>query len=401
MLNDRLRERDVPPIRPRILDLPVAGGPSFATESIGVTMKLMGWAIALAAAAMTPAAAGAQAPQAAEPQAAPAAPAAATAAAPADAAAAPAAGPSIDYAAPTPGIGVPDGRMGLQDQVTEVGQQAASFHNNWLLLLCVVISLFVLALLVWTILRYRRGANPTPSRTSHNTMIEVVWTLVPVLILVAIAIPSIRLIRAQYSPPPADLTVKVIGNQWYWTYQYPDNGGFEIVSNLLKEQKDVKAGDRYRTDADGPPLLAVDERLVIPAGKVVKFIVTSNDVIHAFALPAFWTKIDANPGRLNETWVKVDRPGVYFGQCSELCGARHGYMPIAIEVVPEATFNAWLGSKGGQPKAAIEAKAKADAAAAAATAEAAKVAAAAPAENNAAAAATETPAANDAAPATN
>ena len=291
--------------------------------------------------------------------------------------------------------------MGLQDQVTEVGQQAASFHNNWLLLLCVVISLFVLALLVWTILRYRRGANPTPSRTSHNTMIEVVWTLVPVLILVAIAIPSIRLIRAQYSPPPADLTVKVIGNQWYWTYQYPDNGGFEIVSNLLKEQKDVKAGDRYRTDADGPPLLAVDERLVIPAGKVVKFIVTSNDVIHAFALPAFWTKIDANPGRLNETWVKVDRPGVYFGQCSELCGARHGYMPIAIEVVPEATFNAWLGSKGGQPKAAIEAKAKADAAAAAATAEAAKVAAAAPAENNAAAAATETPAANDAAPATN
>jgi cytochrome c oxidase subunit 2 len=233
-------------------------------------------------------------------------------------------------------------------------------------------------------------------------LIEVVWTLVPVLVLVAIAIPSIRLIRAQYSPPPADLTVKVIGNQWYWTYQYPDNGGFEIVSNLLKEQKDVKSGDRYRTDADGPPLLAVDERLVIPAGKVVKFLVTSNDVIHAFALPAFWTKIDANPGRLNETWVKVDRPGVYFGQCSELCGARHGYMPIAIEVVPVSTFNAWLASKGGQPKAAIEAKAKAEAAAAAASAaEAAQVAAAAPAETNAAAATTETPAANDAAPATN
>jgi cytochrome c oxidase subunit 2 len=336
------------------LDLPVAGGPSFATESIGVTMKLMGWAFALAAAAMTPAAAGAQAPQVAEPQAAAAAPAPAnaTAAAPV---AAPA--PAIDHVAPTPGLGVPDGRMGLQDQVTEVGQQAASFHNNWLLVLCVVISLFVLALLVWTIVRYRRGANPTPSRTSHNTMIEVVWTLVPVLILVAIAIPSIRLIRAQYSPPPADLTVKVIGNQWYWTYQYPDNGGFEIVSNMLKEQKDVKAGDRFRTDADGPPLLAVDERLVIPAGKVVKFIVTSNDVIHAFAIPAFWTKIDANPGRLNETWVKVDRPGVYFGQCSELCGARHGYMPIAVEVVPEATFNAWLASKGGTPKGAAPAPA--------------------------------------------
>ena len=310
-------------------------------------MKLKGWAIALAAMGLTPAAALAQAP-AAQPQAVtpvPANPAASTAA-PAPAA------PSIDYAAPTPGIGVPDGRAGIQDQVTEIGQTAASFHNGPLLLMCALISILVLALLLWTIVRYRRGANPTPSRTSHNTTIEVIWTLLPVLILVAIAIPSIRLIRAQYSPPPADVTIKVIGNQWYWTYQYPDNGGIEIVSNMLKEQKDVKAGERYRTDADGPPLLAADERLVIPAGKVVKFIVTSNDVIHAFAVPAFWTKMDANPGRLNETWVKVDRPGVYFGQCSELCGARHGYMPIAVEVVPEATFNAWLASKGGTPKGA-------------------------------------------------
>ncbi len=321
-------------------------------------MKLMGWAIALAAAGLTPAAI-AQAPAATAPEvtAAPAPATPAPAGVPADATTAtpaPAAAPAaaIDHAAPTPGIGVPDGRMGVQDQVTEVGQQAASFHNNWLLTLCIGISLFVLGLLVYTIIRYRRGANPTPSRTSHNTAIEVVWTLVPVLILVAIAIPSIRLIRAQYTPPPADLTVKVVGNQWYWTYEYPDNGGFEIVSNLLKEKSDVKPGERYRTDADGPPLLAVDERLVIPAGKVVKFLVTSNDVIHAFALPAFWIKIDANPGRLNETWAKVDRPGVYFGQCSELCGARHGYMPIAIEVVPEATFNAWVASKGGTPTGA-------------------------------------------------
>ncbi len=325
-------------------------------------MKLMGWAIALAAAGLTPATVAAAAPQAAAPVV--AAPAPATPApvtAPADTTAAPAdqAAPAIDHAAPTPGIGVPDGRMGVQDQVTAVGQQAADFHNNWLLVMCVVISIFVLTLLAFTIFRYRRGANPTPSRTSHNTAIEVIWTLVPVLILVAIAIPSIRLIRAQYSPPPADVTIKVIGNQWYWTYQYPDNGGFEVVSNMLKEQKDVKAGDRYRTDADGPPLLAVDERMVIPAGKVVKFIVTSSDVIHAFALPAFWTKIDANPGRLNETWVKVDRPGVYFGQCSELCGARHGYMPIAIEVVPEATFNAWLASKGGSPRGAAPAESEA------------------------------------------
>ncbi|WP_037498269.1 cytochrome c oxidase subunit II [Sphingomonas jaspsi] len=356
-------------------------------------MKLKGWVIALAAAAMMPSAALAQAPAAATPATASApeaaAPAAATTAAPAtDAAKAPAA-PAIDFAAPTPGIGVPDGRMGIQDQVTDVGQGAKDFHNHMLLTMNIVISVFVLLLLAYTIIRFRRGANPTPSKTSHNTLIEVIWTLVPVLILVVIAVPSIRLISKQYSPPPADLTVKVIGNQWYWTYQYPDNGGFEIVSNLLKEKADVKPGERYRTDADGPPLLAVDERIVIPAGKVVKFLVTSNDVIHSFAVPAFWTKMDANPGRINETWVKVDRPGVYFGQCSELCGARHGYMPIAVEVVPEAKFNAWLANKGGSPKGAAPAPA-AEAAAPAAT----------PAATPAAAT-TEAPATNAAAPATN
>ena len=250
--------------------------------------------------------------------------------------------------APNPEYGVPvPGSMGIQHQVTGIGREAAGFHNNILLVLCAAISLLVLVLLAYTMIRYRRGRNPTPSRTSHNTAIEVVWTLVPVLVLVGIAIPSIQLLRHQYSPPPADLTVKVIGNQWYWTYQYPDNGGFEIVSNMLKEKADVPAGQRYRTDADGPPLLAADERIVIPAGKVVKFIVTSNDVIHAFAVPAFWTKIDANPGRLNETWVKVDRPGVYFGQCSELCGARHGFMPIVVQVVPPAEFATWIASKGG------------------------------------------------------
>ena len=300
-------------------------------------MKRIGWAIALAAAAMTPAAAAAPA----------AAPAPATATAETAANVATAA-PAIPSVAADATFGVPrPGAMGIQEQVTDIGRQAASFHNNWLLVLCAVISLFVLALLAYTMVRYRRGANPTPSRTSHNTLIEVVWTILPVAILVAIAFPSIGLLRDQYSPPPADLTVKVIGNQWYWTYQYPDNGGFEIVSNMLKEQADVKPGERFRTDADGPPLLAADERIVIPAGKVVKFIVTSNDVIHAFAVPAFWAKIDANPGRLNETWVKVDRPGVYFGQCSELCGARHGYMPIAVEVVTPAQFAAWVASKGG------------------------------------------------------
>jgi len=315
-------------------------------------MKFMGWAIALAAIGLTPATLGAQTPTAAAPQsvapteaapAPPAAPVAAPAAAPA---------PSIDYAAPSVGIGIPDGRKGIQEQVTELGRGAAAFHNGPLLIMCAAISVFVLILLGLTMVRFRRGANPIPSRTSHNTLIEVIWTVVPVLILVAIAIPSIRLISKQYSPPPADVTIKVIGNQWYWTYQYPDNGGFEIVSNMLKEKGEVTGTARFRTEADGPPMLAADERLVIPVGKVVKFLVTSNDVIHAFWVPAFWNKIDAVPGRINETWAKVDRPGVYFGQCTELCGARHAYMPIAVEAVPEATFNAWLASKGGTPKGA-------------------------------------------------
>jgi cytochrome c oxidase subunit 2 len=316
-------------------------------------MKLIGWAIALAAILATPAAAqstvATNQPAAAASSAAPAGNAMAADPAGTGGAAQPAAAP-FHYAAPTPGVGEPvPGGWSTQPQVTEVGRDAADFHNIWLLGLCALICAVVLILLLYVIVRYRRGANPTPSRTSHNTAIEVVWTVIPVLILVAIAIPSIRLMRAQYAFPKADLTVKVIGNQWYWTYDYPDNGGLEIVSNILKEKGDptLKPGDRFRTDADGPPLLAVDDRMVIPAGKVVKFIVTSNDVIHSFAMPAFWTKIDANPGQLNETWAKVDRPGVYFGQCSELCGARHGYMPIVIEVVPPEQFAAWVASKGG------------------------------------------------------
>jgi cytochrome c oxidase subunit 2 len=272
------------------------------------------------------------------------------------------AAPAFEYAAPQPGVGMPDGGMGLQEQFTPVGQEARAFHDSWLLILCAAISLFVLALLMWTMVRYRRSANPTPSRTSHNTFVEVVWTLVPVLILVAIAVPSIRLIRHQYSPPPVDLTIKVVGHQWYWSYQYPDHGGFEIVSNMLKERGEAAAGARFRTDADGPRLLAVDERLVIPAGKVVKFIVTSNDVIHSFAMPAFWTKIDANPGILNETWVKVDRPGVYFGQCSELCGPRHAFMPIAIEVVTPERFAQFIAVKGGTMPGATPAAADSTAA---------------------------------------
>ena len=255
---------------------------------------------------------------------------------------------TVGHAVPTPHIGQPDGGLGIQQQFTPIGEEAIAFHNNWLLPLCAIICAIVLILLIYVVFRYRRGVNPTPSRNSHNTLIEVIWTLAPVLILVAIAIPSIRLVRHQYSPPPADLTVKVTGHQWYWSYELPDNG-VQFDSYMLKEANDPtrQANQRARTNADGPPMLAVDNRLVIPAGKVVKFIVTADDVIHSFAVPAFWIKQDANPGQLNETWVKVDRPGVYFGQCSQLCGARHGFMPIAVEVDPPAQFAAWVASKGG------------------------------------------------------
>ena len=240
---------------------------------------------------------------------------------------------------PTPGIGQPDGRMGFQDQVTDIGERASWFHNWILLPIITVISIFVLGLLLWVIVRFRRGAHPVPSRTTHNTFLEIVWTLVPVLILVAIAIPSIGLIRAKYSTPKPDLTIKVTGNQWYWTYGYPDNGDFEIVSNMLSD-KDAKARGE-------PRLLAVDERMVVPVNKNVKLIITAADVIHSWGIPAFWVKLDAVPGRLNETWFRAERPGIYYGQCFELCGARHAYMPIAVEVVSEEQFAAWVASKGG------------------------------------------------------
>jgi cytochrome c oxidase subunit 2 len=314
-------------------------------------MRLIGWAIALAAAGLTPAAAGAQsaAPtqNSATATATPPAGTAQTAGKP-DAAQPAIVYGSVGHVIPTPGIGEPDGRKGVQDQVSPIGEEAAAFHNNWLLPLCAIISIFVLGLLVYTMVRFRRGANPTPSRNSHNTVIEVIWTLVPVLILVGIAVPSIRLLRHQYTPPPADLTIKVTAHQWYWSYEYPDYG-VTFDSYMLKEASDPtrQANQRARTDKDGPPLLAVDERIVIPQGKVVKFIITADDVIHSFAVPAFWIKQDANPGQLHETWAKVDRPGVYFGQCSELCGARHGFMPIGVEVTSQAQFAQWVASKGG------------------------------------------------------
>jgi len=255
--------------------------------------------------------------------------------------------------APTPGIGQPvDRKIGLQPQVTTNGQFAAWMHNAVLMPIITVISLLVMVLLLICIGAFRRSRRPVPSRVSHNTVLEVAWTLIPVLILVGIALPSIGLLQAQFRPAPNNaVTLKATGNQWYWTYDYPDNGDIQITSNILKEKDEVQPGQPYRTDADGPKLLAVDNRVVLPVGVPIRLITTSTDVIHSWAVPAFWIKLDAVPGRLNETSFTIKRPGLYFGQCSELCGANHGFMPIAVEAVPPAEFAAWVKAKGGTIRA--------------------------------------------------
>ncbi|WP_310475470.1 cytochrome c oxidase subunit II [Sandarakinorhabdus sp.] len=279
--------------------------------------------------------------------------------------------------APSAEYGVPRGGWDLQLPVTDIAVEA---HNmiNWVLNPVMAgVTVFVLGLLAWTMFRYRAAANPVPSTNSHNTTIEVIWTVVPALILVVIAFPSFRLLANQYDPPKADLTIKAIGHQWYWEYEYPDQGGFTFDSVMLTNEEAAARGT--------PKLLDVDNRVVVPVGATVKILTTAADVIHSFAMPAFYVKMDAVPGRINETWFKTDRPGVYFGQCSELCGTKHAYMPIAIEVLPKAQFDAWVAAKqkenGIEPKAAAAAPAEAaaPAAVAAAAAPVADAAAAAPA----------------------
>ena len=250
--------------------------------------------------------------------------------------------PSGSYVpmAPTEGKGMPvNGGIDVQDQHSEIGNFARGLHFG-LVWVMAIISLFVLGLLAWVIVRFNRRANPVPSKTTHNTGLEVAWTLIPVLILVGIAIPSISLLARQYETPPEDaVTVKATGYQWYWGYTYPDNGGFEIISNMKDEALAVQEGE--------PPQLAVDNRLVLPVGTPIRLQTTGADVIHSFAVPSLWFKIDAIPGRLNERLLTIDEPGVYYGQCSELCGARHAFMPIAIEALPMDQWRAWVLAQGG------------------------------------------------------
>jgi len=242
---------------------------------------------------------------------------------------------------PTPGKGQPvDGGWTFQDQYSETGEQALWMHDYLLMPVIVVISLLVLALLLVVMAKFNARKNPVASKTSHNTLIEVVWTLVPVLILVVIAVPSIRLLAHQYDPAPKGaVTVKVTGYQWYWGYTYPDNGGFEVISNMLPDADAVKNGE--------PAQLAVDNRMVIPAGEPIRIQTIGSDVIHAFAVPSLWFKLDAVPGRINEKVLMVKEPGLYYGQCSELCGARHGFMPIAVEALPRDKFEAWVKTQPG------------------------------------------------------
>lgn len=265
--------------------------------------------------------------------------------------------------AQTPGIGQPRGGYSLQPAATPIAAEAQAMTNGVLNPLMAAVAVFVLLLMGYTVFRFRAAANPNASRTSHNTLVEVIWTVVPVLILVFIAVPSFRLLANQYSPPKADITIKAIGHQWYWEYEYPDQGGFSFDSVMLTNEESAKRGS--------PKLLDVDNRIVVPAGATVKVLTTAADVIHSFAVPSFWVKMDAVPGRINETWFKVDKPGVYFGQCSELCGTKHAFMPIAVEVLPRAQFDAWVAAKQKENGISPEPAATAAAAPAAAPAEAA------------------------------
>jgi cytochrome c oxidase subunit 2 len=226
-----------------------------------------------------------------------------------------------------------DWQLGMQDAGSPVMEDIVWFHDYLLLGIITAIALFVLVLLIIVMIRFNAGRNPTPSRTTHNTLIEVLWTAIPVLILVVIAIPSFKLLFYQLNLPPADLTVKATGNQWFWSYTYPDNGNFEFNSILVPDDK---------LKPDQPRLLTVDNEMVVPVNKVVRVQTIGADVIHSFAVPSFGIKIDSVPGRLNETWFKATREGVYYGPCSELCGRDHAFMPIAVRVVSEQQFNDWL-----------------------------------------------------------
>jgi cytochrome c oxidase subunit II len=231
------------------------------------------------------------------------------------------------------GLGQPSPwQFGLQQSASPVMDNIVWFHD-FLLYIITAIAGFVLVLLLIVMVRFNARSHPTPSRTTHNTLLEVAWTTIPIMILLVIAVPSFKLLFFQLIPPPAELTVKATGKQWYWSYSYPDNGGFEFDSAMVKDES---------LKQDQPRLLAADSEMVVPVNKNVHVLTTGADVIHSFAVPSFGIKIDAIPGRINETWFKATREGIFYGQCSELCGRDHAFMPINVRVVSEQAFAAWV-----------------------------------------------------------
>jgi len=223
-------------------------------------------------------------------------------------------------------------QLGFQDAHSPIMERMTSFHD-FLLWIIFAISIFVLALLLYVIVRFREKANPNPSKVTHNTLVEILWTVIPVVILFVIGFFSLPLLYATDDTTDADLTIKAIGNQWNWTYEYPDHGDFSFTA-LMVQEADLKEGQ--------PRLLTADENVVLPVGKKIRVLVTATDVLHSFAVPSLGTKVDAVPGRINETWFLINEPGMYYGQCSELCGKDHAFMPIAIKAVSEAEFQAWV-----------------------------------------------------------
>ena len=225
-----------------------------------------------------------------------------------------------------------DWQLGFQNPASDGMRDIVNFHNNLLLPIIIAISVFVLFLMLYACVRFRASANPNPSKRTHNVTVEILWTLIPCLILIVMAVPSFKILYKQDTIPKADLTIKAIGYQWYWGYEYPDEN--IIFDSYMVEEKDLRA--------DQPRLLAVDNEVVVPVNKVVKVLITANDVLHAWALPSFGVKRDAVPGRINETWFKAEKEGTYYGQCSELCGIKHAFMPITVKVVSEEDYEEWL-----------------------------------------------------------
>ena len=223
-------------------------------------------------------------------------------------------------------------QLGFQEPASQTMRDIVWFHDYMLVPIIVAISVFVLFLMLYVMIRFRASKNPNPSKTTHNVVVEIVWTLVPCLILIVMAVPSFKVLYSQDTIPKADVTIKAIGYQWYWGYEYPDEN--IIFDSYMIEDKDLKKGQ--------PRLLAVDNVVVVPVNKVVKVLITANDVLHAWALPAFGVKRDAMPGRVNETWFKAEKEGTYYGQCSELCGIKHAFMPIEVRVVSNEEYEQWL-----------------------------------------------------------